>query len=82
MSTLETTEQSQDGATVLIESTALLGTKWIPKNGRSGHWKVTDIFGSVNGRTAVQIEKYQGGRNSPAIVTTKRLKKFFRPDVT
>jgi hypothetical protein len=29
------------------------------------------------GKTAVQLEKYQGGRNSPAIITTKRLRKFF-----
>lgn len=57
----------------------VIGSQWVPKKGRSPlPWKLTDIFHSEMGRTAVQIEKYQGGRNSPAIITTKRLKKNFK----
>lgn len=63
-----------------VPSTDLLGTSWVPKkNGQNIPWKVTDIFVSINGRTAVQIEKYQGGRNSPSIMTSKRLRRFFVP---
>jgi len=56
----------------------LLGSNWTPKKGGLP-WKVTDVFASKVGteRTAVQIEKYQGGRNSPQIISVKRLKRFF-----
>lgn len=64
---------------ILPEEANIVGTKWVPKSGqfKNLHWKVTDYFTSIYGRTAVQIEKYQGGRNSPAIITIKRLKKNF-----
>lgn len=70
----------KDRQLLAIPSNDLLGTSWIPKtNGQNLPWKVTDIFVSINGKTAVQIEKYQGGRNSPSIITTKRLRRFFDP---
>jgi hypothetical protein len=56
---------------------APIGSQWEPKRGGLP-WKVTDIFRSEMGRIAVQLEKYQGGRNSPAIITTNNLKKRFR----
>lgn len=55
-----------------------IGSSWRPKKGGLP-WKLTDIFHSEMGRTAVQLEKYQGGRNSPAILTTKKLKQNFQP---
>jgi len=56
----------------------LIGTEWRPKNRDFGNtWKVTDVFFSLHGRTAIQLEKYQGGRNSPAIITTKKLRQNF-----
>lgn len=55
-----------------------IGSSWRPKKGGLP-WKLTDIFRSEMGRTAVQLEKYQGGRNSPAILTTKKLKQNFQP---
>jgi hypothetical protein len=55
----------------------LLKTSWIPKQGGLP-WKITDIYQSTTqGNYAVMIEKYQGGRNSPAIITVNRLKKNF-----
>jgi len=61
-----------------ITSIELMGTEWRPKNREFGNtWKCTDVFYSVNGRSAVQLEKYQGGRNSPAIMTTKKLRQNF-----
>jgi hypothetical protein len=60
-------------------SALVIGSVWVPKQGGLP-WKLTDIFHSEMGRTAVQIEKYQGGRNSPAIMTTKRLKARFKPN--
>lgn len=56
-----------------------IGSEWVPKKGGLP-WKLTDIYHSEMGRTAVQLEKYQGGRNSPAIITTKRLRRFFLPN--
>ncbi len=57
----------------------VIGSEWIPKNQKfPTHWKLTDIFHSEMGKTAVQLEKYQGRRNSPAIITTKRLREFFK----
>lgn len=53
-----------------------IGSNWRPKKGGLP-WKLTDIFHSEMGRIAVQLEKYQGGRNSPAIITTKKLKQNF-----
>ena len=58
-----------------------IGTKWVP-NVDSGpnplHWKCTDVFYSATRKViALQIEKYQGGRNSPAIITLPRLKRRF-----
>jgi hypothetical protein len=59
----------------------VIGSKWIPVKGKSSlHWKLTDIFHSEMGRTAVQLEKYGGGRNSLLILTTKRLKRLFKPN--
>lgn len=57
-----------------------IGSKWIPKKGGPAalYWTLTDIFYSETGRIAVQIEKCCGGRNSPAIITTKKLKKNFK----
>jgi hypothetical protein len=56
---------------------SLLKTSWRPKQGGLP-WKVTDIYQStLRGNYAVMIEKYQGGRNSPAIITLNRLKKNF-----
>lgn len=58
--------------------TSLLKSEWIPKkNSGNLSWKVTDVFISYNGTHAVQIEKYQGGQNSPAIITLKKLKSSF-----
>ena len=57
----------------------LIGTSWKPK--KSDHklpWKITDVYSPVAGRTAVQLEKYQGGRNSPAIITIKQLNRNFK----
>lgn len=54
-----------------------IGSQWVPKKGGLP-WKLTDIFKSEMGRIAVQLEKYQGGRNSPAIITTKKLKENFK----
>jgi hypothetical protein len=56
--------------------TELLGTSWTPKKGGLP-WKVTDVFTSHYNCDAVKIEKYQGGRNSPAIITFKKLKQNF-----
>jgi len=74
-------KKSKTMTNILTEEASIVGTKWVPKSGQFNnlHWKVTDYFTSVYGRTAVQIEKYQGGRNSPAIITIKRLKKNFTP---
>jgi hypothetical protein len=56
----------------------LIGTQWRPKNRQFGNtWKCTDVYHSIGGRVAVQLEKYQGGRNSPAIITTKKLRQNF-----
>lgn len=60
-------------------SAIYIGSEWVPKKGGLP-WKLTDIYHSEMGRTAVQLEKYQGGRNSPVIITTKRLRRFFMPN--
>lgn len=60
-------------------TTPEIGSQWEPKRGEKLPWRLTDVYHSKFGRTAVQLEKYQGGRNSPTILTTKRLKKFFKP---
>lgn len=57
----------------------IIGSEWIQKKGYFPlPWKLTDIFHSEMGRTAVQLEKYGGGRNSLMILTTKRLKRIFK----
>ncbi len=54
----------------------MLKTKWTPKKGEL-HWIVTKVFTSDDGEQVFRIEKYQGGRNSPALITMKKLKEQF-----
>lgn len=56
-----------------------LKTKWIPKYGFNPlPWKVTDVFVSLSGKECVEITKYLHGRNSPAVISVKKLKTRFR----
>ena len=55
-----------------------LKTNWVPKlKGHNLPWKVTKSFTSPDGESVHRIEKYQGGRNSPALVTEKHLRAHF-----
>lgn len=59
-----------------------VGDEWEPKKsfGKPLPWKVTKVFESIHGdgERVFQIEKYQGGRNSPALITGNRLHTNFR----
>ncbi len=65
-----------------------IGSKWVPRPKRDGftdniHWTVTKQFEAEDGEKVYRIEKAYGGRNSPAIITGKRLKEHFneiKPD--
>lgn len=55
-----------------------IGSKWRPKNDAFAlHWKLTKVFTSEDGEKVYRIEKYQGGRNSPAVLTLRKLKQQF-----
>ena len=57
---------------------ACIGSEWKPKNRPNDvPWKVTDAALSHYGLWIVQLTKYQGGRNSPALMTTKKLMQNF-----
>lgn len=58
-----------------------LGTSWRPKATHSNlPWKLTKIFIAEDGETVYRLEKYQGGRNSPALLTKKKLLQNFKQD--
>lgn len=57
----------------------LLGTEWTPKNRKyTEPWKIAKIFQHEDGERIFRLEKIHGGRNSPALVTLKKLKQNFK----
>lgn len=57
----------------------MIGTNWRPKVPHSTlPWKLTKIFIAEDGETVYRLEKYQGGRNSPALLTKKKLLQNFK----
>lgn len=61
-----------------INKDILVGTSWRPKKPHSTlPWKLTKIFESHDGEQVFRLEKYQGGRNSPALITKKKLLQNF-----
>ena len=58
-----------------------INTSWRPKVSHSSlPWKLTKIFIAEDGETVYRLEKYQGGRNSPALLTKKKLLQNFKHD--
>lgn len=58
-----------------------LGTSWRPKVFHSNlPWKLTKIFIAEDGEIVYRLEKYQGGRNSPALLIKKKLLQNFKQD--
>ncbi len=58
-----------------------IGQKWVPKTNISNlHWKLTKVFLAEDGETVYRLEKYQGGRNSPALLTKRKLLQNFKQD--
>ena len=56
----------------------LLGAEWTPKNRTyTEPWKVTKVFKHEDGERIFRLEKIHFGRNSPALVTLKKLKQNF-----
>ena len=61
-----------------INKDILVGTSWRPKVTHSNlPWKLTKIFEAQDGEQVFRLEKYQGGRNSPALLTKKKLLQNF-----
>jgi len=57
----------------------MIDSTWYPKNQQNPlPWKLTKVFTGEDGEQVFRLEKYQGGRNSPALVTRKQLNKNFR----
>lgn len=55
-----------------------VGSKWVPVKGVNNlHWTVTKQFTAEDGESVYRIEKIYGGRNSPGLITGKRLKANF-----
>lgn len=63
-----------------LQTQAPLHSCWLPAKGdHKLHWKVVRHFAATDDNGAVlQLEKYQGGRNSPAYLTLNRLLAHFR----
>lgn len=57
----------------------MLKSLWVPKNQKFPlSWKLTKIFIAEDGEEVYRLEKYQGGRNSPAILTRNKLFQNFK----
>jgi hypothetical protein len=55
------------------------GSTYRPKVSHSNlPWKLTKIFIAEDGEQVYRLEKYQGGRNSPALLTKKKLLRNFK----
>jgi len=60
----------------------MISTSWVPKS--QNHplpWKLTKIFLAEDGEEVYRLEKYQGGRNSPALITKKKLHQNFKQEL-
>lgn len=56
-------------------------SNWRPKVAHSNlPWRLTKIFVAEDGEQVYRLEKYQGGRNSPALLTKKKLLQNFKQD--
>lgn len=56
------------------------GDSFTPRKGYAPlPWKVTKVFTAPDGERVFRLEKYQGGRNSPGLLTGKQLWKNFKP---
>ena len=61
-----------------INKDFVVGACWRPKATYSNlPWKLTKIFEAQDGEQVFRLEKYQGGRNSPALLTKKKLLQNF-----
>ena len=61
-----------------INKDFVIGACWCPKATHSNlPWKLTKIFEAQDGEQVFRLEKYQGGRNSPALLTKKKLLQNF-----
>lgn len=63
-----------------IQRVAPLNSEWAPRNRPRDAWKVTGHFVCITRpEIIIQLQKYQGGRNSPAYVSLHKLRKNFTP---
>lgn len=61
-----------------INKDFIVGSCWYPKATHSNlPWKLTKIFEAQDSEQVFRLEKYQGGRNSPALLTKKKLLQNF-----
>jgi hypothetical protein len=62
-----------------IQTHAPVGSEWAPKNRPKDSWKVVNhYFSEDRDLGVVELEKYQGGRNSPTYLPLGRLMRYFQ----